>query len=98
MAKASDCYHWEGEDLLLAVRIQPGASDDKIVEVVDDALKIRITAPPENGKANSHLVKFLANSFGVAKSRVELITGANNQRKRLRIQSPAKLPADISRP
>ena len=98
MAKASDCYHWEEEDLLLAVRIQPGASDDKIVEVVDDALKIRITAPPENGKANSHLVKFLANSFGVAKSRVKLITGANNQHKRLRIQSPAKLPADISRP
>ncbi len=98
MTKASGCYHWEGEDLLIAVRVQSGASQDKIVEIIDDALKIRITAPPENGKANSHLVKFLAKTFDVAKSRVELITGANNRHKRLRIQSPAKFPAGISRP
>jgi uncharacterized protein (TIGR00251 family) len=98
MMAAPDCYHWEEEDLLIAVRIQPGASDDKIVGVVNDALKIRITAPPEDGKANSHLVKYLAKTFGVAKSRVELITGANNRHKRLRIQSPVKLIAGISRP
>jgi uncharacterized protein (TIGR00251 family) len=98
MTKASGCYHWEGGNLLLAVRVQPGASNDKIAEVIDDALKIRITASPENGKANSHLLEFLAKTFGVAKSRVELITGANNQHKRLRIQSPAKFPAGISRP
>ncbi len=97
MKTAPGWYHWEGEDLLIAVRIQPGASNDKIVEVVNDALKIRITAPPEDGKANSHLVKYLAKTFGVAKSRVELIAGANNRNKRLRIQSPVKLMADISR-
>ena len=95
---ASNCYHWEEEDLLITVRVQPGASNDKILGIVKDALKIRITAPPEDGKANNHLVKYLAKTFGVAKSRVELIAGTNNRHKRLRIQSPAKLPTDISRP
>ena len=97
MKTAPGWYHWEGEDLLIAVRIQPGASNDKIVEVVNDALKIRITAPSEDGKANSHLVKYLAKTFGVAKTRVKIIAGANNRNKRLRIQSPVKLIADISR-
>jgi uncharacterized protein (TIGR00251 family) len=98
MKTAPGWYHWEGEDLLIAVRIQPGASDDKIVEVVNDAIKIRITAPPEDGKANSHLVKYLAKTFGVAKTRVKIIAGANNRNKRLRILSPTKLPAGISNP
>jgi uncharacterized protein (TIGR00251 family) len=98
MKATSGWYHWEGEDLLIAVRVQPGASNDKIVGVVDDTLKIRITAPPEDGKANGYLIKFLAKTFGVAKSRVELIAGNSNRNKRLRIQSPTKLTAGISAP
>jgi uncharacterized protein (TIGR00251 family) len=94
----SDYYHWEEEDLLSAVHIQPGASKDKIVEVVNGALKIRITAPPEDGKANSHLIKYLAKIFGVSKSSVNLIAGNNNRHKRLRIQSPVNLIEGISRP
>ena len=94
----SDGYHWEEEDLLIAVYIQPGASKDKIVGFVNGSLKISIKAPPEDGKANSYLVKYLAKSFGVAKSGVDIIAGKNSRHKRLRIQSPAKLPEGISQP
>ncbi|MCK4585706.1 MAG: YggU family protein, partial [Gammaproteobacteria bacterium] len=84
--------------LLVSVRVQPGASHNEIVGIVSDALKIRITAPPVDGRANSHLIKYLAKTFGVAKSRVNLVSGDNNRNKRLRIHSQIDLPAGISRP
>ncbi|MCK4587889.1 MAG: YggU family protein [Gammaproteobacteria bacterium] len=69
-----------------------------MVGIVNKTLKIRITAPPVDGKANSHLIKYLAKTFGVAKTRVKLVSGDNNRNKRLRIHSPNNLPAGISQP
>ena len=87
-------YHWQGESLLLSVRVQPRASRDEIVGPHgDNAIKVRITAPPVDGKANAHLVRFIARSFGVPPSHVELLTGDNGRRKQLCIHSPNKLPA-----
>ena len=97
MNTAPGFYQWEGDDLLISIRVQPKSSRDEIIGAYDDALKIRITAAPVDGKANSHLVKYLARTFGVAKSRVELISGDNSRNKRVRIQSPATLPAGIFR-
>lgn len=90
-------YQWQEEDLLLTIRVQPRASRDEIVGPHDDTLKVRITAPPVDGKANEHLVRFLAKSFGVASTRVELISGESGRNKRLRIRNPVRLPAGISR-
>ena len=47
-------YEWQGENLLLRVKTQPKASKDEFAEVLDNRLKIRITAPPIDGKANQH--------------------------------------------
>jgi len=90
-------YQWDEEDLLLNIRVQPKASHDEIVGPHNNALKIRITAPPVDGKANAHLVRFLAKSFGVAKSRIELISGETGRDKKLRIRAPTNLPPGISR-
>ena len=90
-------YQWDEEDLLLNIRVQPKASHDEIVGPHNNALKIRITAPPVDGKANAHLVRFLAKSFGVAKSRIELISGETGREKRLRVRAPANLLPGISR-
>lgn len=98
MSTASGGYQWDEEDLLISVRVQPGASHNEIVGIVDDVLKIRITTAPVDGKANSHLIKLLAKTFGVAKSRVKLVSGVKNRNKRLRICSPNKLPTGISQP
>ncbi|MFZ1573937.1 MAG: DUF167 family protein [Chromatiaceae bacterium] len=85
-------YRWEGEDLLLSLRVQPRASADTIGEAAGDHLKIRLTAPPVEGKANVHLRRFLAKLFAVPQSRVELVSGEQARLKRVRIQVPGRLP------
>jgi uncharacterized protein (TIGR00251 family) len=88
-------YRWEGETLILSIRVQPKASSDEIVGPQgDDSIKIRITAPPVDGKANQHLIKFLAKAFGVAKSRVTLIKGETGRDKRLAIDAPSRFPVE----
>lgn len=89
----SGFYRWEGERLLLSIRVQPRASRDEIVGPHgDEALKVRITAPPVDGKANAHLVRFLAKAFGVPRSRVTLLAGDSGRSKHLSIDSPTTLP------
>jgi uncharacterized protein len=88
-------YQWDGEDLLLAVHIQPGASTDSLDGTHGDRLKIRLTAPPVDGKANSHLIRFLAKHFRVPCRQVLLLSGERSRAKRVRIQRPRQLPAGI---
>lgn len=91
-------YRWEGRDLVLHLRVQPRARRDELGEPVGDQLKVRITAPPVEGKANEHLIRFLADSFGVPTARVTLLAGSQNRTKRLRIAAPSRLPAGIAGP
>ncbi len=91
-------YGWDGEDLLLKLRVQARASRDELGESFGDELKVRITAPPVEGKANQHLVRFMAESFGVPIDRVTLLAGGRSRSKRLRIAAPSRLPDGIARP
>ena len=90
-------YHWQDDDLLLTVRVQPKASKDEISGEQDGALKIRITAPPVDGKANKHLIAYLASIFKVPKSKIELISGETGRNKRLLIHKPKIVPDMIRR-
>lgn len=85
-------YQWEGNNLLLQLRIQPRASRDAFAQPMGEAYKVCITAPPVDGKANAHLVAFLAKSFGVAKGQVEILSGETGRNKRVRICAPSKIP------
>src|SRR5712692_5321017 len=90
---AANWFKWEGEDLILKVHAKPRASRDEFAGVTGDALKIRITAPPVDGKANARLIEFLAQHFGVSKSRISLVRGRNSPTKWFRIVGPAKIPS-----
>ncbi len=85
-------YQWQGKDLILRVRIQPRAAKDEIAGLYGDRLKVRITAPPTDGRANEHLRAFLAKQFGVPKTRITLLSGAGSRDKRLRIKNPQRIP------
>ena len=89
----SDWSHWQDQTLILQLHLQPKANKDEIVGPHGDALKIRITAPPVDGKANAQLVKFLAKQFGVKQAQVEILSGDSSRQKRVAISSPQKWPS-----
>lgn len=90
-------YRWEGNVLHLFVRVQPKASRDEFAEVQEDRVRVRITAPPVDGKANQHLLKFVAKACGVAKSKVQINSGETGRNKHLCVESPVSLPAGITK-
>jgi uncharacterized protein len=91
-------YAWQGEDLILHCHLQPKAASDEIVGVHGNRLKIRITAPPVDGKANEHIIKWLSKLFKVPKGDIEILQGELGRQKTLRIRAPKTLPQHIARP
>lgn len=66
----------------LAIRVTPRAKRSEIVEILpDDTIKVRLTAPPVEGKANEALIALLAEVLDVAKSRIEIIAGDTGRDK-----------------
>ena len=90
-------YRWQDDALVLALRIQPRAKEDAFGEPLGDELRVRLRAPPVDGKANARLIAFLAETFGVPQRQVELVSGAHARSKVLRIEAPSKLPPAIDR-
>ena len=83
---------WKGKDAIVRVRVSSRASGDTITAEADH-LKIRITAPPVDGRANAHVRKLLAELFDVPKSRVVLERGTKSRIKTFRISAPGTRPA-----
>lgn len=71
----------QGGALLIRVKVQPKASADAIVGEHAGALKIRVAAAPENGKANRAAVEFLAEKLGLRKSDITIISGEHSRNK-----------------
>lgn len=74
-------------DLQLTVHVQPGAKTTACAGVHGDALKIRLHAPPVDGKANQALIAWLAKTLDCPQSGIELIRGQTSRRKTLNIQT-----------
>ena len=67
------------------VRVQPGASNNQIIAIQEDALRIRISAPPVEGKANKALVQFLAKQLGLKRSQVKILSGHTTKIKTIQV-------------
>jgi uncharacterized protein (TIGR00251 family) len=74
--------------IILTVRVVPRASRDGIQGVLGDALKIRIMAPPVEGKANAYLVKFISKHWKIPRANITILSGETGRNKRLRISNP----------
>lgn len=70
---------------ILIVKVVPGASQNEVVGWEGDILKVRIKAPPDRGKANAELIRFLAKHFDVSASQVEILSGFTSRLKRVKI-------------
>lgn len=84
------------EGLVLRLYIQPKASRDAIIGLHGDEVKVAITAPPVDGQANAHLVKFLAKQFRVAKSQVLIEKGELGRHKQIKIVHPQQIPTEVA--
>jgi hypothetical protein len=74
------------EGLILPVRASAGARRCELRGVQAGALKVAVTQAPEQGKANKAIIELLADSLGLKKSQVELLTGETSPRKRFLIR------------
>ncbi|EKM0361666.1 DUF167 family protein YggU [Cronobacter turicensis] len=84
------------DGLVLRLYIQPKASRDSIIGLHGDELKVAITAPPVDGQANAHLVKYLAKQFRVAKSQVVIEKGELGRHKQVKIIDPQQIPTEVA--
>jgi uncharacterized protein (TIGR00251 family) len=76
--------HWyrrDGEILTLTLHVQPGAKRNQVAGLHGDALKIRLAAPPSEGRANAALLGFLAELFAVPLRDAQLRQGAQSRHK-----------------
>ena len=89
------CGKWVEKNLWLETRVQTRSSRLELGRVENGRLKLRLTAPPVDGKANQQARKLLAKSFGVGISRVKLVNGQAHKNKQFFIQEPSRLPAEV---
>jgi uncharacterized protein len=86
------------EGCTLSVRVHPGARKNGVTGVHADAVKIALTAPPVDGRANEALVAFLAEALRLPRARIAIVGGAASRAKTLRItgKSAAEVAAALS--
>lgn len=79
------CLSRLGDGVLLQVSVVPNAKRTAVDGLHDGALRVRLAAPPIEGRANEALVAWLAKAMGVAKRDVELVRGETSRRKQVAI-------------
>jgi uncharacterized protein len=89
-------YEWQNQELIIRIKVQPRSSQDGFAEILDDRIKLRLTAPPVDGKANAHLTKYLSRLFKVPKGQVLILSGETGRDKRVKIVAPKVLPDFIN--
>ncbi|MFZ2161435.1 MAG: DUF167 domain-containing protein [Sideroxyarcus sp.] len=91
----SEWYRRNGDVLTLTLHVQPGAKRTDVAGLHGEALKIRLAAPPIEGRANEALLKFIAESFGVPLRQVELKQGGQSRHKVVAISGSKVEPESL---
>jgi uncharacterized protein (TIGR00251 family) len=73
------------EDVVFLAKVVPASSKTAISGLLNGMVKIKVSAPPEKGKANKCLIDFLAKQLGVKTSDVSITTGQNNPIKKIKV-------------
>jgi len=80
------------EEVFVKVYLHPKSSKNEILGPFRDGIKVKITAPPVEGKANEGLIRFLAKQWGIPASHIEVVRGHHSREKTLKI-SGQSVPA-----
>ena len=85
MTRSSDLFDVERDAVVLRVHVQPGTGRSSVVGRHGDSLKLRVAAPPVDGRANAAAVALIAGALGVKERDVELVSGERSRLKRFRV-------------
>ncbi|RQD66769.1 DUF167 domain-containing protein [Desulfonatronovibrio magnus] len=88
--KKIDNFQWR-----LKVWVQPGSKKDAVTGIHDGCLKVKLQAPPVDGKANQSLCRYLANLIQVPAKNVSIVNGLSSRRKTLLIKGVAESSWDL---
>jgi uncharacterized protein (TIGR00251 family) len=86
---------WRREEeraVVFTLHVQPDAKRTEVAGLHGSALKIRLAAPPAEGKANAELLRFFADAFEVPLRNVTLVRGESSRQKTVRVEAPARRP------
>lgn len=83
--------HWR-----LRLAVHPGASRTEPVGVHDGCLKLRVAAPPVDGRANDELVRWLARRLGVPRTQLRIVAGESSRRKSVAIEAPIEAASIVA--
>ncbi len=83
-----------GENILISVRVQPGASKNSVTGIKEDSLNIKLCSPPVDGKANDSLISFVAKRLDVSRSSIQIIQGIKNRKKLLEVSGVSMSDAE----
>ena len=78
------------DDLILKIKVEPRSSRAGVVGQYGDALKVKLTSPPVEGKANKELIEVLAKHFGVHKRNIEIIAGHSSKNKLVKLYGKSR--------
>ncbi|WP_298220728.1 DUF167 domain-containing protein [Halothiobacillus sp.] len=84
----SDFFQWQDDRLILRLKVRPRASRNAWGEVIGDRIKLYLTTPPIDGKANQAVIAFVAKTFSVAKNRVGIRRGETSRDKEVIVHWP----------
>ncbi|MGB0740747.1 MAG: DUF167 domain-containing protein [Planctomycetaceae bacterium] len=88
-------FEWKDGTLHLRLKVVPRSSKDSVSGLLDDRLKVTITARPVDGKANAHLIRWLAKLCDVPKSSIKVAAGETSRNKTVAISHPTRIPDDF---
>ena len=91
----SDLFEVSGDDVVVHLHVQPGAGRTAVAGRHGHALKVKVGAPPEGGRANDAVIALVAEVLGVPTASVVLVSGATSRAKRVRVAGVA--PADVEK-
>ena len=97
MTASADARWWSSspDGVLVSVRVTPGARRSGVVDATGDRLRLRVTAPASEGRANEEVRRLLASRFGVRPAAVSLVRGARSREKTLLVGGVHEPPGEL---
>jgi len=85
------------DELILKIKVEPRSSRAGVIGQYGDSLKVKLTSPPVEGRANKELIEILAKQFGVHKRNIEIISGHSSKNKLVKLHGRQEVGKKLSK-